>query len=104
MKDEPCCSCGAALSHREPIDVYCAAERAARIEQNKPPGRSPDGSFRNCRHGAGSIAHWAGPSPRGRAAVPIARYAWPGLMWRWPIRTIVDMLKLKVPLAIAIPN
>ena len=43
--------------------------------KKKPPGRSPDGSFRNCRHGAGSIALLisAGPPPpRRRQRSPIA--------------------------------
>jgi hypothetical protein len=32
--------------------------------RNKPPGRSPGGLFRNCRHGAGSAApNGAGPPP-----------------------------------------
>ena len=35
----------------------CLRIRCGRQQlKKKPPGRSPDGSFRNCRHGVGSIA------------------------------------------------
>src|SRR3984957_63658 len=56
--------------------------------KKKPPGRSSDGSFRNCRHGAGSIAllirrgrrpqgGGSGPSSQGKLAGTFAASANP---------------------------
>jgi hypothetical protein len=86
----------------------CLRIRCGRQQlKKKPPGRSPDGSFRNCRHGVGSIALLisAGPPPpKATAAVPHCRVVWPERLLRWPIPTTDVRLNLKIRPAIVTCN